>query len=83
MYISIAETRGRLADLLGNLEDGPVTITRRGHPVGVIILPETYERLRRVEAYLLMLRLSESLKDRDLTASELAATVRAELDERP
>ena len=56
MYISVAETRGRLADLLKNLEQGPVTITRRGHPVGVLVEPETYERLRRVEAYLAMLK---------------------------
>jgi prevent-host-death family protein len=83
MYTSVAETRGRLADLLKRPDEGPVTITRRGRPVGVIIKPETYERLRRVEAYLQMLKLSESLKERGLTASELFEASRAELEERP
>jgi len=59
-----------------------VTITRRGRPVGVIIEPETYERLRRVEAYLQMLKLSESLKESGLTASELFEASRAELEGR-
>ena len=83
MYTSVAETRGRLADLLKHLDEGPVTITRRGRPVGVIIEPETYERLRRVEAYLQMLKLSESLKESGLTASELFEASRAELEGRP
>jgi predicted nucleic acid-binding protein len=40
--------------------DEPITITRRDKSVGVIS-PEEYERLRRVQAYLQMLRLSREL----------------------
>ena len=83
MYISVAETRGRLADLLKRLDEGPVTITRRGRPVGVIVEPETYERLRRVEAYLEMLKLAETLKERGVTAAEIFEASRAELEARP
>lgn len=42
-----------------------------GKPVGVLVSPEEYERLRRVQAYLEMLRLSRSLQDSDVTADEL------------
>jgi prevent-host-death family protein len=82
MYISVAEAHNRLSRWLNKVQDGPVTITRRGRPVGVIISPEEYERLRRVQAYLQMLRLSRSLRDSDVTADELFQASREELEER-
>jgi prevent-host-death family protein len=84
MYISIAEAHNRLSRWLKKVQDEPITITRRGKPVGVIISPEEYERLRKVAAYLQMLRLSRSLEagERDVTADELFQASREELEER-
>jgi len=84
MYISIAEAHNRLSRWLKKVQDEPITITRRGKPVGVIISPEEYERLRKVKAYLEMLRLSRSLgeSERGLTAEELFQASREELETR-
>ena len=48
--------------------------------MGVIISPEEYERLSKVVTCLDMLRLSQSVKARDLTAEDLYHTSREELD---
>ncbi len=82
MTVSVAEVHNRLSHWLNQVADGPVTITRRGKPVGVIISPEEYEQLRQVQAYLKMLRLSRSLQDSGLTAGELRQASREELEER-
>jgi prevent-host-death family protein len=82
MYISAAEARGRLPELLRSLREGPVTITRRGEPVGVLLSPEEYQRLSRVRAYLDMLRLAAELRGTGLTARELVEASRQELEER-
>jgi len=45
---SVAEARRRLPQLLKDVErGGEVRITRRGHPVAVLVSVEEYERLRR------------------------------------
>jgi prevent-host-death family protein len=82
MYISVAEAHNRLSRWLKKVQDEPITITRRGKPVGVIISPEEYEQLRRVQAYLQMLRLSGTLSKGGVTASELIHASREELEER-
>lgn len=64
MDISIAEAHNRLSHWLKQVEKGrTVRITRRGKPVGVIIDPEEYERLRQVQAYLEMVSLSGALRE--------------------
>ncbi len=83
MYVSAAQARGQLPELLKALKEGPVTITRRGEPVGVLISPEEYKRLSRVHAYLEMLRLSAELRDAGVTAKEVYEASRRELEERP
>lgn len=83
MHISIAEAHNRLSHWLEQVPEGPVTLTRRGEPVAVIISYEEYERLRQVQAYLDMLRLSRTLRESGPTAAELYRTARAELEERP
>ena len=80
MYISIGETHNRLSKLLKQLNDGPITITKRGQPVGVLLAPETYEQLQRVQAYLHILHLSETLQNSNLTAQELYDSSRQELE---
>jgi len=82
MYISVAEAHNRLSRWLKKVREGPITITKRGKPVGVLIAPEEYEELRRVQAYLQMLRLSQSLRESGVTAGELFQTSREELEER-
>lgn len=59
-----------------------VTITRRGKPVGVLVSPGEFERLRQVQAYLDMLRLSRSLQDSEVSADELYEASREELEAR-
>ena len=80
--ISVGEAHNRLSRWLNQVEDGPITITRRGKPVGVIISPERYERLRQVQAYLQMLHISGSLQESGVTADELFRASREELEKR-
>jgi len=81
MYISVAEARNQLSVLLRRAQSQPVTITRRGQPAGVLVSPDEYEGLRRVQAYLEVLRLSRSLHAGP-AASELSRSSREELEER-
>ncbi len=81
MDISIAQAHNKLSDLLKKLKDGPITITRRGKPVGVIITPEEYENLRQVQAYLQMVSLSHTLNESGISAQDLYQTSRNDLEE--
>lgn len=84
MDISIAEAHNRLSYWLKQVEEGKtVRITRRGKPVGVIIDPEEYERLRQVQAYLEMVSISRTLQDSKIRAEELYRTSHDQLEERP
>jgi prevent-host-death family protein len=82
MWVSITEVHNRLSYWLKKVPEQPVTITRRGKPVGVLVSPEEYDRLRQVQAYLEMLRLSHSLNDSDVTADELLEVSREQLEAR-
>jgi prevent-host-death family protein len=82
LFVSITEAHNRLSYWLEKVPDRPITITRRGEPVGVLVSSEEYERLRQVQAYLEMLRLSRSLEDADMTAQELLVASREELEDR-
>jgi len=82
LLVSITEAHNRLSYWLKKVPEQPVTITRRGKPVGVLVSPEEYERLRQVQAYLEMLRLSRSLQVSDVTADVLFQTSREELETR-
>ena len=83
MNISVSEAHSRLSHWLDKVPERPITITRRGKPVGVLVSPEEYERLRQVQAYLEMLRLSRTLREREISAQELLRASRAELEARP
>ena len=82
MLVPVAEVHNRLSYWLNKVPDGPVTITRRGKPVGVIVSPEEYEQLRQVRAYLQMLSLASSLRDSGVTADELSQASREALEDR-
>jgi prevent-host-death family protein len=82
VLIPITEVHNRLSHWLEKVPERPITITRRGKPVGVIVSPDEYERLRQVQAYLDMLQLSHALKDSGLSADELLRSSREELEAR-
>jgi prevent-host-death family protein len=82
MLVSITEVHNRLSYWLKKVPERPVTITRRGKPIGVLVSPEEYERLRQVQAYLEMLRISHSFQDSDVIADELFQASREELEAR-
>lgn len=82
MELSIAETHNRLSQIIAQLDNGPITITKRGQPVGILIAPETYEQLQRVQAYLKLLQLAKSVQNSGITAQELYEDSRAELESR-
>ena len=82
MNISIAEAHNRLSHLLRQVQKAPVTITRRGKAVGVLIDPAEYEELRRVKAYLQLASVSREIKDGP-SADEIYRASRQELEDRP
>ncbi len=82
LNIPIAEAHNRLSSLLKKIEKTPITLTRRGKAVGVLISPQEYERLRQFEAYNSVLRLSQSLRESGVNAAELYQGSRDELEGR-
>ncbi len=80
MDISIADAHNRLSALIKELEKGPISITRRGKTVGVLISPDEFENLRQVKSYIKMLNLSHELRE-SASASELYHASRNELEE--
>jgi len=82
MEVSITEVHNRLSHWLKKVPERPITLTHRGKPVGVLVSPEEYESLSQVRAYLEMLRLSQALKDAEVTGTELFETSRSELEAR-
>jgi prevent-host-death family protein len=77
--IPIAEAHNRLSSLLKKVQKSPILLTRRGKAVGVLISPEEYGRLRQFEAYNSVLRLSQTLCESGVSASELYLSARDEL----
>lgn len=82
LKVSIAEAKAGLSDLLKHARNGPVIVTRRGQPDAVILTYEEYERLQRLRAYAGMVRLARELREAGVTADELHAESRKELEER-
>ncbi len=80
MDISIADAHNRLSALLKQVEKGPISITRRGKTVGVLISPAEYENLRQAKAYIQMLTLAHELRE-SASAAELYQAARQELEE--
>jgi prevent-host-death family protein len=80
MQISVAQAHNRLSYWLNKLDDGPITITRRGKPVGVIIAPEDYERLRQFQAYEQVIQLAQTLRESGIPADELYTASREQLE---
>jgi len=81
--VSIAEAKSDFSRMLKRARKEPVIITRRGKPDAVILPFAEYERLRRLWAYLSMVRLSRELEEIGVTATELYEASRRELEEGP
>jgi len=82
MQVSIVEARKDLSRVLKQTRQAPVVVTRRGNPDAVILSFAEYERIRRLQAYLRMARLSRQLEDSGITATELYEIARRELEVR-
>jgi prevent-host-death family protein len=80
--VPIAEAHNRLSALLKKVQKGPIMLTRRGKPVGVILSPEEYDRLRQFEAFSQVVQLSRSLRESGVSAADLYRTSRDELEGR-
>ncbi|MFQ6089883.1 MAG: type II toxin-antitoxin system Phd/YefM family antitoxin [Candidatus Bipolaricaulia bacterium] len=82
--VSVAEAKRDLTKLLREVEEKQmeIVVTRRGAPFMVILRFEDYERLERLRAYLEMVRISEELKDSQISATEIYEESRRELEER-
>ena len=81
--VSIAKAKSDFSRMLKRAQKEPVIITRRGKPDAVILPCAEYERLRRLGAYLSMVRLSRELEETGVMATELYKASRRELEERP
>ncbi len=81
--VPVAEAHNRLLALLKKVQKGPIMLTRRGKPVGVILSPEEYDRLRQFEALSQVIHLSHSLRESGVSAADLYRTARDELEGRP
>ena len=80
--VPVAEAHNRLSALLKKVQKGPIMLTRRGKPVGVILSPEEYDRLRQFEAVSQVVQLSHALRESGVSASALYRTSRDELEGR-
>ena len=80
--VPIAEAHNRLSALLKKVQKSPVTLTRRGKPVGVLLSPEEYERLRQFEAYSQVVKLSLALRESGVSAAELYRAALNDLESR-
>ncbi|HDG63976.1 MAG TPA: type II toxin-antitoxin system Phd/YefM family antitoxin [Thermococcus sp.] len=60
--------------------DKDFIVTKRGKPVAVLLPYGQYKEIKRIRNYLKMLEISEKLKDRDITASEIYEQSRGELE---
>ena len=81
MNISTAEAHNRLSHWLKQAQKAPVTITKRGKAVGVLIDSEEYDQLRRVKAYLQLIAISREIGE-GVSADEIYRASRQELEER-
>ena len=80
MDISIADAHNHLSSLLKLVNNGPITITRRGKSVAVLVSPQEFENLCKVKAIIQMLNLSHELRE-SVGASELYRASRQELED--
>ncbi len=71
--ITIAEGKRDFTSIVRQVleSDKDFIVTKRGKPVTVLLPYKQYKEIRRLRSYLKMLEISEKLKERDVTASEI------------
>jgi prevent-host-death family protein len=79
--VPIADAHNRLSSLLKKVQKTPILLTRRGKAVGVLIAPEEYEQLRKVQAYMQLINISREVREGP-GAEELYHLSRRELEKR-
>jgi prevent-host-death family protein len=79
--VPIADAHNRLSSLLKKVQKSPILLTRRGKAVGVLIAPEEYEQLRKVQAYVQLINISREVREGP-GAEELYQLSRRELEKR-
>jgi prevent-host-death family protein len=82
MEYPIGVAKSEFSRLLREARESPVIITRRGEPEVVLLAYDDYKRLRRLQAYQQMIRLSNQLRDSGVTVQELQESSREELEDR-
>ncbi len=82
MKVSIAEAKKDFSGVVRQAHREPVVVTRRGEPDIVILSFKEYTDLRRLRAYLRMLRLSHELQGSEVTVTELQEASRGDLEAR-
>lgn len=82
MEYPIGVAKSEFSRLLREAREAPVIITRRGEPEVVLLAYDDYKRLRRLQAYQQMIRLSNQLRDSGVTVQELQESSREELEKR-
>jgi prevent-host-death family protein len=65
MRVKVESLRAELADVLRSVSQQPVTVTRYGEPVAVIVSPEDYAELTRLRG----LYRNRSIERRNVLAS--------------
>jgi prevent-host-death family protein len=82
MEYPIGVAKSEFSRLLREAREAPVIITRRGEPEVVLLAYDDYKRLRRLQAYQQIIRLSNQLRDSGVTVQELQESSREELEKR-
>lgn len=82
MEYPIGVAKSEFSRLLREAREGPVIITRRGEPEVVLLAYDDYKRLRRLQAYQQVVRLSNELRGSGVNVQELQESSREELEKR-
>lgn len=79
--ITVSEAKKKLLELIRRVEEGEsAIIEKKGNPVAALLTYDDYVALKRVRDYLVMHRLSSSLKESGLAADEIYRESRRELE---
>jgi prevent-host-death family protein len=82
MEYPIGVAKSEFSRLLREAREAPVVITRRGEPEVVLLAYDDYKRLRRLQGYQQMIRVSNQLGDSGVTVQDLQEASREELEDR-
>lgn len=82
LHIALEDIYSQYSQWSGQLQETPVAITDHDVVVGIMLSPDMYNRLCRIQAYFDIVALSRSFRENDVTAQELYRISREELEAR-